>query len=117
MDNILVNLTMDFSVEIVLLVKEIKLLQKESILSTQLLRCATSIGANVREANYAHSKADFIAKLQISLKECYESEYWIELLFKTDYITSDTSKKLLQSAGNIRRILVKSINTAKANNK
>lgn len=84
-------------------------------LVNQLERSSTSIGANVHEANYAHGKADFIAKLQIALKECYETEYWIEIAQKADIISIDSAKSVLHDCGSIRRILISSINTAKEN--
>lgn len=80
----------------------------------QLIRSATSIGANICEANYAASKADFVNKLQIALKECFESEYWIDLLGAVDAIGKTDENKLLLDSGIIRRMLVKSINTCKA---
>ena len=76
----------EFAKNIVFLTKEIKINKKESVLSNQLLRSGTSIGANIHEAQYAQGTADFISKLEIALKECFESEYWLELLFKTSYI-------------------------------
>lgn len=82
----------------------------------QLERSATSIGANIHEANYAHSKPDFIAKMQISLKECYETEYWIEVLVKSEIVKRDNAIPLYTSCGTIRRMLIASINTAKENN-
>lgn len=82
-------------------------------LINQLERSATSIGANIREANYAHGKADFIAKLQIALKECYETDYWLELLIRSELATSDELKEMSNLCGTIRRLLVASINTAK----
>ena len=84
-------------------------------LVNQLERSSTSIGANIHEANYAHSKADFVAKFQIALKECYETEYWLELLEKAEILSLDTTKSLLHDCGAIRRMLVSSINTAKSN--
>ena len=81
----------------------------------QLERSATSIGANIREAKYAHSKADFVSKLQIALKECYETEYWLELIQKAEIFTQDIVKILLHDCGAIRRMLISSINTTKAN--
>ena len=69
--------------------------------------------ANIREAKYAHSKADFVAKLQISLKECYETEYWIEIAQKANIISEDIAKSVLHDCGSIRRMLIASINTAK----
>ena len=73
----------------------------------------TSIGANIHEANYAQSKADFVAKLQIALKECYETEYWLELFVKSDFLDRDIAKKVYTDCGTIRRILISSINTTK----
>lgn len=113
-ENKLVNLSMDFSVKIIKFCERIK---GHYSLVNQLERSATSIGANIHEANYAHGKADFIAKLQISLKECYETEYWIELFVKSDLIDRDTAKDLYNQCGTIRRILIASINTAKDNEK
>lgn len=101
---------MDFQVKIIKLCETIK---GHYSLINQLERSATSIGANIHEANYAHSKADFIAKLQISLKECYETEYWLQLFVKSDILEKETIKKLYDQCGTIRRILVASINTAK----
>lgn len=84
-------------------------------LKNQLERSSTSIGANIYEANYAHSKADFIAKLQIALKECYETEYWFTLFVKSEIIAREEAKKLYVDCGTIRRLLIASINTAKGN--
>ncbi|MDE5604813.1 MAG: four helix bundle protein [Eubacterium sp.] len=105
---------MDFSVNTIKLCENIK---GHYSLVNQLERSATSIGANIREANYAHSKSDFAAKLQISLKECYETEYWIELFVKADLLDKELAKPLFNQCGTIRRILIASINTAKKNNK
>ena len=85
------------------------------VLVNQIVRSATSIGANIHEANYAHSKSDFIAKLQIALKECYETEYWLELLFETDCLSEENYKKLHNDCGTIRRMLISSLKTIKAN--
>ena len=106
--------SMDFSVDIINLVKELKL-KKESIISNQIGRSGTSIGANIREARYAHGTADFIAKLQIALKESNETGYWLELLFKTNYIDEVSYKSLNNKCANIRVMLISSINTAKQN--
>ena len=106
--------SMDFAISIINLVKELKL-NKETIISNQIGRSGTSIGANIREAQYAHGKADFIAKLQIALKEANETGYWLELLFKTDYIDIETYRALDAACANIRVILIASINTAKGN--
>ena len=85
-------------------------------INNQLERSGTSIGANIREANYAHSKNDFVSKLQIALKECYETEYWIELFVKAEMLDREEAKKLYNECGTIRKILISSINTAKDNN-
>ena len=106
------DLSMDFSVKVIKMCDGIK---GHHSLVNQLERSATSIGANIHEANYAHGKADFVAKLQISLKECYETEYWIELFVKSDLIEREIAKELYNQCGTIRRILVASINTAKEN--
>ncbi len=106
--------SMDFAVSIILLVKELKA-KKESIISNQIGRSGTSIGTNIREAQYAHGKADFIAKLQIALKEANETGYWLELLYKTEYIDSDTYKRLDAVCTSLRAMLISSINTAKSN--
>ncbi len=107
------NISIDFAVKVIKLCDNIK---GHYSLVNQLERSATSIGANIHEANYAHGKADFVAKLQIALKECYETEYWLELFVKSELIEQDTVKELCTQCGTIRRILVASITTAKSNN-
>ena len=106
--------SMDFAVQIINLVKELKS-KRESIISNQIGRSGTSIGANIREAQYAHGTADFIAKLQIALKESNETGYWLELLFKTNYIDDVTYKRLGSMCASIRVMLISSINTVKHN--
>ena len=106
------ELSTDFAVKIIKLCDDIK--EHYSIVN-QLERSATSIGANIREANYAHGKPDFISKLQIALKECYETEYWLELFVKSEIINRENTIDLYNQCGTIRRILVASINTAKEN--
>lgn len=103
-----------FALRIIKVCNEIKREKKESILTNQLVRSGTSIGANIREAFYAHGKADFIAKLQIALKECSESEYWLELLIESGYYDD---RSLLHQCIEIKKILISSINTAKSNQK
>ena len=105
--------SMDFAVKILKFCDGIK--GHYSIVN-QLERSATSIGANIREANYAHSKPDFVSKLQISLKECYESEYWLDLLFETNYLKEQTYRTLKNDCGAIRKMLISSCTTAKAGN-
>ena len=109
-DNILVDLSIQFAVKIVNLTDEI---QGKSVLKNQILKSGTSIGANIHEANYAQSKADFVSKMQIALKECYESEYWIELFVKTNIISDERYAELKNDCGKIRRILISTINTTK----
>ena len=113
-ENKLADMSTEFAIKILKLTDEIK---GHYSLSNQLERSGTSIGANIREAKYAHSKADFITKLQISLKECYETEYWIEVAQKADIITEEIAKTILHDCGSIRRMLIASINTAKENTK
>ena len=111
-ENKLVDLSMEFAVKVLKMSDNIK---GHYSLKNQLERSATSIGANIREAKYAHSKADFISKLQIALKECYETEYWLELIKRADIFSGDIIKSLMHDCGSIRRILVSSINTTKRN--
>ena len=106
------ELSMDFAVKALKLCEQIN---GHRAIVNQLERAATSIGANIREANYAHSRADFIAKLQIALKECYETEYWLELMQKAEIITSEAIFPLMHDCGSLRRMLVSSVNTAKKN--
>ena len=106
--------SMDFAVSVINLVKALKA-RHETIISNQIGRSGTSIGANIREAQYAHGKADFIAKLQIALKEANETGYWLELLFKTGYLQPTEYKALDSACTSIRVMLISSINTAKQN--
>ena len=108
------NKSKSFALRIIKLSKYLMDVKQESVLSKQILRSGTSIGANIREAFYAHGKADFIAKLQIALKECSETEYWIELILESGYYYDKT---LLDKCTEIKRILIASINTAKENPK
>lgn len=107
----------NFAKDIVFLTREIKLNSKESVLTSQLLRSGTSVGANIHEAQYAHGIADFVSKLEISLKECFESEYWLELLYETGYLDEQKYKNLLNDCGIIRKMLISSCKTAKNKNK
>lgn len=108
--------SMDFAVSIIHLVKHLKS-QRESIISNQIGRSGTSIGANIREAQYANSRADFISKLQIALKEANETGYWLELLFRTNYISEAEYQSLDSACTRIRVMLIASLNTAKAHTK
>ncbi len=103
-----------FAKEIVFLCRDIKLNHKEPVLANQLLRSGTSVGANLHEAQYGQSKKDFISKLEIAQKECYETEYWLELLFETDCIEEKQYKKMHNECGAIRRMLISSLKTIKS---
>ena len=104
--------SLDFAVSIINLVKSLKS-KHETIIANQIGRSGTSIGANIREAQYAHGTADFVAKLQIALKEANETGYWLELLYKTDYISNAEYKELDSACTSIRVMLISSINTVK----
>ncbi len=107
-DNILIKKSKDFALKIVKLCStDIK---GSNVLVNQLLRSATSIGANIHEANYAHSKADFLAKMQIALKECYETEYWLDLFLSANIINN---KVLVNECVEIKKILIATCKTAK----
>ena len=114
-ESIMLDRAKDFAVNIVNLCRYIKETKRESVLTNQLLRSGTSIGANIHESKYAHGTADFVAKMQIALKACYESEYWLELLNRTGFIPDEQYKPLRTDCGAIRRMLIASINTTKSN--
>lgn len=111
-ESLLIVKSKAFALEIIKVCNEIKRTKKESVLTNQLIRSGTSVGANIREAFYAHSRADFIARLQIALKECSESEYWLELLIESGYYED---KSALEMCAKLKRLLISSINTAKQN--
>ena len=104
----------EFAKKIVFLCRNMKTEHKESSLINQLLRSGTSIGANIHEAQYAQGTKDFISKLEIAQKECYETEYWLELLFETDCIKENIYKSIQNDCGAIRRMLIASLNTIKS---
>ena len=108
------DLSMELSVEILRLTKELRA-KHETIISNQIGRSATSICANIAESKYAHGRADFIAKLEISLKETNETSKWLEMLLKSDYINEEKYKEFDRKCSTIRFLLVKSITTAKKN--
>lgn len=114
-ENKLIELSKMFAVDIVNLYTDIKENRKGNVLLNQLLRSGTSIGANIHEANYASSKADFINKFQIALKECYESDYWLGLFKETKMITEIEYADMYDKCSKIRKLLIASINTAKGN--
>ena len=112
-ENKLIELSKMFAVDIVNLCTDIKENRKGNVLLNQLLRSGTSIGANIHEANYASSKADFVNKFQIALKECYESDYWLGLFKETKMITEIEYADMYDKCSKIRKLLIASINTAK----
>ena len=114
-NSILLDKSLLFAARIVKLNKYLTKEKKETIIAKQIIRSATSIGANANEAIYGQSKADFIAKLQISLKETAETEYWLRLLILSDYITDKEGELLLNDCLEIKRILISTLKTAKEN--
>ncbi len=112
-ESILQQKAFEFASNIVLLYQNYSKKHKDNTLSKQLLRSATSIGANISEAQYGNSKYDFISKLHISLKETGESIYWIKLLKNTKLIEREEAEELLYKAEEIRKMLIASLNTAK----
>lgn len=115
-DSILRDKAKSFAKETVFLCRDMKAKYKESVLINQLLRSATSVGANLHEAQYAQGTKDFISKLEIAQKECYETEYWLELLFETGCIEEENYKHFQNECGAIQRMLISSLKTVKTNN-
>ena len=107
--------TKSLAIKIFSICDDIDTKKGRGVLVNQIVRSATSIGANIHEANYGSSPADFLNKFRIALKECYETEYWIDMLQSVGCIDHETSRELLQESGIIRRMLVKSINTMTTN--
>ena len=110
------ELSMQLSVDVLNLVKELKT-KHETVISNQIGRSATSVCANIAESKYGHSRADFIAKLEIALKEASETGKWLKMLLKTNYITEERYKSIDKTCSTIRILLIASIKTAKANAK
>ena len=103
-----------FALEIIKVCNYVKQNKRETVLTNQLIRSGTSVGANIREAFYGHGRADFIAKLQIALKECSESEYWLELLIESGYYEDSY---ILDLCIEVKKLLISSLNTVKSNQK
>ena len=114
-ENVLIDKSVAFAARVIKLNQYLTKDKKEHIISKQIIRSGTSIGANIHEANYGQSKADFISKIHIALKETAETEYWLKLLKLSGYITEDMSRSLLSDCLEIKRLLIASINTAKEN--
>ena len=115
-DSKLRDLSTDFSVDIINLVKLLKS-NHESVIANQIGRSATSIGANIYEAHYAQGKKDFVSKLEIALKEASETGYWLEILRKTDYIDEQQYNILSNKCAKLRVMLISSCKTAKEDKK
>ncbi len=113
--SILIDKSFEFAINIVELYKNIIQDKKEYQLSKQLLRAGTSIGANIRESIYAQSKKDFLSKMNIALKEANETEYWLELLIRTSFITLDEGNKLLSESRQLKAMLIATVKTTKNN--
>ena len=111
--NVIVEKTMDFAIRIVKLYKHLMKEKNEFVLSKQLLRSGTSVGANVKEAIYGQSKNDFISKMSIALKEVSEAEYWLELLFRTDFLTESEHNSIMADCKEIARILTSIVKNSK----
>ena len=116
-ENLLMDKSIAFASRIIKLHQYLIKTKKETIISRQIVRSGTSIGANINEANYGQSKADFISKMHIALKETAETEYWLKLLKMSEYITEDMGNSLLGDCLEIKRMLIASINTAKEKTK
>ena len=114
-DSPLIIKSKEFALQIIRVCNYVKQSKKESVLTNQLIRSGTSVGANIREAFYGHGTADFIAKLQIALKECSESEYWLDIFKETNIITKEKYESMFLQCSKIRKLLIASITTAKEN--
>jgi len=111
--NVIKEKSFDFALEVVNVYKTLCYQQKEFVMSKQLLRSGTSIGANIREAEHAKSKADFIHKIAIALKEANETEYWIELLYRSNYLDAIQFQNIHPKITEQLRLLTSILNTAK----
>ncbi len=115
-DNVIINKSKEFAIESIKICKFLKEDKKEFVLSEQFLRSATSIGANVREGLSSISRKEFLSKLNISLKESFESEYWLELLFETGYINKEQFENLMLKSVELIKLLTSIIKTTIKNN-
>ena len=113
-DSVLRDKAKLFAIDIVFLCREMKANHIEAPLINQILRSGTSVGANIHEAQYAQGKKDFISKLEIAQKECYEVEFWLDVLSETNSITEENYRKLQNDCGSIRRMLIASLKTVKS---
>ena len=116
-ENILIDKSIAFAARIIKLHKHLTETKKEKIISNQIVRSGTSIGANINKGNYGQSRADFIAKMHIALKETSETEYWLKLLVLSEYISEKEGASLIEDCLEIKKILIATITTAKNNQK
>ena len=116
-NNVVEEKSFDFAVRIVKLYKYLTAEKQEYVMSKQLLRSGTSVGANICEAQQAQSQMDFLSKMSIALKECYESDYWLRLLHRTEYLTKEEYNSIITDCRSITKLLVSIIKTTKENNK
>jgi len=114
-ESVLKDKSYQFALRIIKLYKYVTTEKKEYVLSKQILRCGTSIGANIEEANQAQSKQDFIHKLSISQKEAFETDYWLRLLRDSEYLTEAQASSLLSDCQELQKLLTASIKTTKEN--
>ena len=114
-ENLLIDKSIAFASRIIKLHQYLIKTKKETIISKQIVRSGTSIGANINEANYGQSKADFVSKMHIALKETAETEYWLRLLVLSEYITDQEGQSLIDDCLEIKKILISTLNTAKEN--
>ncbi len=114
--NIVEEKSFDFAVRVVKLYKYLTTVKQEFVMSKQLLRSGTSIGANISEAQQAQSQMDFLSKMSISLKESYESDYWLRLLYHTDYLNEEEYESIISDCRTITKLLVSIIKSTKTNN-
>ena len=112
-ENTLISLTKLFAVDIVNIYKQLIANKKETVLSKQLLRSGTSIGANVAEAEQAQSKPDFVSKMNIALKETSETKYWINLLQATNFLSKEESSSILADCVELEKILIRIVKSSK----
>ena len=115
-DSVILKRSKAFALRIIKLYKYLNEVKREHLLSKQLLRCGTSIGANVKEAIYAQSKADFTAKLFIAQKECAETEYWLELLYESDYMSKSEFDSIYGDCEDLMNMIVASTKTLQGKN-
>ena len=116
-DNIILEKSLDFAVRIVNLYKYLSTEKRENVISKQVLRSGTSIGANIREASQGQSKADFTAKMSIALKEATETEYWLELLVRTEYLNASEYESIQQDCSELAKMLTSIVKTSRESKK